>query len=91
MPLHGLKVGDAIGFGIPGLVSDWAFLQESLGGAAIPMGDSEQTMTIAINQITQEDINRAAKNALALKPAYDWQQLSQHFLSVLEVLGTTKN
>ncbi|MFT4713564.1 MAG: hypothetical protein ACJAVI_000543 [Candidatus Azotimanducaceae bacterium] len=84
-------VGDAIGFGIPGLVSDWAFLQESLGGAAIPMGDSEQTMTIAINQITQEDINRAAKNALALKPAYDWQQLSQHFLSVLEVLGTTKN
>lgn len=83
-------VGDAIGFGIPGLVSDWAFLHESLGGAAIAMGDSEQTMTKAINQITQDHIDQAAKKALALKPAYDWQNLSQQFLSVLEALGTTK-
>jgi len=83
-------VGDAIGYGIPGLVSSWPFLQESLGDAAIPMGDSEQEMTDAINQLNQDQIARAAKNALALKPAYDWQRLSAQFLVMLEQLGTTK-
>ena len=83
-------VGDAIGFGIPGLVSNWAFLAESLGGAAIPMGDSEQSMTAAINRLTRDEIDQAAAKARELKPAYDWQNLSRQFLILLEELGTTR-
>jgi hypothetical protein len=38
-------VGDAVAFGIPGLITSWDFLSESLQDAGIPMGDSQEEMT----------------------------------------------
>ena len=83
-------VGDAIGWGIPGLVSDWRFLTESLGGAAMPMGNSERSMTDAIDRLTRDQIDHAAEEARNLRPHYDWQNLSKQFLAMLEALGTKR-
>jgi len=83
-------VGDAIGWSIPGLISDWDFLTESLGGAGIPMGNTESSMTNAIDRLTRDIIDQAADKAKARMPAYDWQNLSKQFLTLLEALGTKR-
>jgi hypothetical protein len=83
-------VGDAIGHGIPGLVSNWDFLEESLQGAGIPMGDSQQEMTAAINALDQQQVRSAALAAVALQQPYDWATLSKQFLQMLRELGTSR-
>ena len=56
-------VADAVGLGRPALVSSWRFLEEALGAAGIPMGDSVDEMTAAITALTPEIVARAADAA----------------------------
>jgi len=83
-------VGDAIGCGIPGLITSWDFLSESLQAAGIPMGDSQEEMTAAINSLNTEQIRSGAAAATALQQPYDWQTLSKQFLAMLRELGTSR-
>jgi len=83
-------VGDAVAFGMPGLITSWDFLSESLQDAGIPMGDSQEEMTAAINALSLEQIKSGAAAARALQQGYDWKVLSKQFLQMLRELGTTR-
>lgn len=83
-------VGDAIGGGMPGMITSWDFLSESLGDAGIRMGDSQQDMTRAINELNHEQVLAGARAAAALQEDYAWESLGIQFLSMLRELGTSR-
>ena len=83
-------VADAVGLGRPALVSSWRFLDEALGAAGIPMGDSVDEMAAAITALTPEVVARAADAAHALQAQTSWTVAAEHTLALFEAVGTAK-
>ena len=69
-------IADAIGVGIPALISDWPFLTEMLGDAGIPCGHRAADMTAALDSLTRADVDTAAAAMHSLRPRFDWAPLS---------------
>ncbi len=82
-------VFDAIGLGIPALVSDWPFLTETLGDAGIRVGQTAAEITPALDALTQADLAAARAAITALRPAFDWAPLAARTADLFErvVLG----
>ncbi|RKN44901.1 hypothetical protein D7294_07275 [Streptomyces hoynatensis] len=83
-------VADAIGLGLPSLVSSWPFLTETLGKAGIPYGDTERELTACLDRLDEETLRSAREAAEALKPHYDWERVAELHFAVLEEVGTAK-
>ncbi len=83
-------IGDAIGCGIPGLISGWDFLSESLGDAGILMGDTRQQMTRTIDSLQLEQVRSGAAAAVALQDVYAWESVAHQFLLMVRQLGTSR-
>jgi glycosyltransferase involved in cell wall biosynthesis len=83
-------VGDAIGLGLPSLVSGWPFLAESLGDAGICYGWSAEDLTRCIDGLDDEQLARARRAAERLQPVLDWAAIAQLHIEVLERVGTAK-
>ena len=77
-------IADAIGVGIPALVSEWPFLSEMLGDAGIPCGDTASTITAALETLTRADVDTAAAATRALRPSFDWAPLAQRTADLFE-------
>jgi glycosyltransferase involved in cell wall biosynthesis len=80
-------VGDAVGLGLPSLVSDWQYLAEALGEAGIPYGSD---LTRAIDTLGEERLDLARAAAVKLQAAYDWNRLAELHADLLEQVGTAK-
>ncbi|MGH3168220.1 MAG: hypothetical protein ACRDN0_20350 [Trebonia sp.] len=83
-------VGDAVGLGLPSLVSDWPYLAEALGDAGIRYGTSAADLTRCLDALDTAQLDRAAKAAARLQHAYDWTAVAERHFSLLAEIGTAK-
>jgi hypothetical protein len=83
-------VGDAVGLGVPALVSSWPYLSEALGGAGLAMGDSVDEMATALDDLTPEAVADGAAAARMLQDASSWERAAELTLDLFEVVGTAR-
>jgi len=83
-------IGDAIAHGIPSITSDWEFLRETLGDAAICYGTTRADLTHCLDALTGEDLARAAAAARALQPLYARERVATLTLDLLREVGSAK-
>jgi glycosyltransferase involved in cell wall biosynthesis len=82
-------VGDVVGLGMPALGSRWPFLQEILGDALIPYGDSASELTTCLDRLGSTDLEHAAAHARTLQKAYDWKAVAERTYEFLTDLVAT--
>lgn len=63
---------DAIGLGLPALISDWGYLTEVMGDAGIPCGHTSATIEACLTGLTRAKIEAAGTACRSLKAAYEW-------------------
>lgn len=80
-------VGDVVGAGIPALVSSWPYLAEALGDAGIPMGDTVDEMTAALEALDAPALARARAASAALQAVYARERIAAAHLALLDELG----
>jgi glycosyltransferase involved in cell wall biosynthesis len=83
-------VGDAVGLGLPTLVSDWPFLTEVLGGAGICYGRTADDLAQQLRRLDEAALADAAAACRALQPAYDWSVVAERTFELLEAVGTSR-
>lgn len=83
-------VGDAIAAGIPSIVSDWPFLAEVLGDAAIGYGRTRDDLVDCLRSLDQATLDRAGAAARALRPRDDWSRVAELTFELLEAVGTSR-
>jgi glycosyltransferase involved in cell wall biosynthesis len=83
-------VGDAIGLGVPSISSDWPYLTEVLGDAAIVYGQGLADLTDCFRTLDRDGLERARAAAVRLQPAYDWATVAASTHDLLEAVGTTR-
>lgn len=83
-------VGDAIGAGIPSIASDWGYLTETLGDAAIVYGQGLAALTSCIAGLDDDQLERARAAARALQPVYDWATAAEETHELFEAVGTSR-
>ena len=84
------QFADAVGLGIPAITSDWPFLVEMLGDAAIVYGHGPEALERCLRELDAERIERAAAASRALQPVYDWGRIAALTADLLESIGTRK-
>ncbi|MGH0038533.1 MAG: hypothetical protein ACQGVK_26150 [Myxococcota bacterium] len=84
------QFADAVGLGLPALTSDWEFLDEMLGEAAICYGHGRQALERCLASLDEERVARAAAASRRLRPQLDWSQLAERTLELLEQVGSAK-
>jgi glycosyltransferase involved in cell wall biosynthesis len=98
MPFHQTSmlttgtVADAVAHELPCLVSDWAFLTETLGDAAIVYGSQPMELLPLLDKLGESELARASAVASALKDKYDPEVIARtiySFLQDVRQLGTT--
>ncbi len=82
-------VGDAIGLGIPSIASDWPYLTEVLGDAAIVYGQGLEALTTCIRNLDEASLAKARAAAQALQPVYDWTAVADQTFELLEAVHTS--
>jgi glycosyltransferase involved in cell wall biosynthesis len=83
-------VGDAVAFGLPSLVSDWPFLSEALGEAAIPYGSSRAELTACLDALSVDELARAGAAARLLQPVLARERIAALTLALLDEVGSAK-
>lgn len=83
-------VGDAVGLGIPSIASDWGYLTEALGDAAIVYGQGLEALTSCIAALDDDQLGRAGAAARALQPVYDWAVVAAQTHELFEAVGTSR-
>jgi glycosyltransferase involved in cell wall biosynthesis len=83
-------VGDAVGLGLPSLISDWPYLTEALRDAGIPYGSTVGELTACLDALERQQLDRAADAAKRLRDEYDWGRLAESHFELLEEVGTAK-
>jgi glycosyltransferase involved in cell wall biosynthesis len=83
-------VADAVGLGLPSLISDWPYLSETLGDAAIRYGSTAQDLTSCLDSLDRRQLKDAASAANRLREGYDWQRIAERHFDLLELVGTAK-
>ena len=78
------QVADAVGAGLPALVSGWPYLAEVLGDAAIPYGRTAADLAATIDGLDEPTLVRAAAAAVARRPALDWAALAEDTFALLD-------
>jgi len=75
---------DALGVGIPALVSDWPFLTETLGDAGIPCGHTADAVRAALETLDADTVRRARAVARARRDELRWDRLAERTLACFE-------
>jgi hypothetical protein len=84
------QFADAIGLGLPAITSDWPFLTEMLGDAAIVYGHGPEALERCLRELDAERLARAAAAARELQGSYAWSAIADRTFALLEELGTVK-
>lgn len=77
-------VADALGVGLPALVSDWPYLTEVLGDAGIRVGHTATDVAAALDALTPERLAEARAAVTAMRPRFDWTPLADATFSLFE-------
>ncbi len=77
-------LADAIGVGLPALVSDWPFLTEMLGDAGIRVGHTAAEIAPALDALTHERLDAARAAMTALRPRFDWGPIAARTADLFE-------
>ena len=80
-------VADAVGFGLATIASEWPFLTEALGDAAITYGRSEDDLVACLDSLSRDDLERAAAAARSRRGELDWARLAELTYAELDRLG----
>lgn len=83
-------VGDAIGAGLPALISDWPFLAETLREAGIPFGATRDDLTRCLAGLTPARLAEAAAASAALRAVTSREEVATQTLAFLEQVGSAK-
>ncbi len=78
--------GDAIAHGMAVMSSDWGFLTETFGEAAIPCPLDPADIADAVDAVTTTDVERSAAAVAALRPAFDWGPIAAATLELFDAL-----
>lgn len=78
---------DALGAGLPMICIDWPFLRETLGGAAIVYGTTEDDLAHCFATLDRDRLAAAAAAAREIAPYFAWPRLARHTLDLIETLG----
>lgn len=82
-------VGDAIAHGLPCLISQWPYLHESLGAAAIPYGSTTADLTRAIEDLTAATLGEARNGLAAVRNRAEPQRIGAMTLELLNDVAAT--
>jgi glycosyltransferase involved in cell wall biosynthesis len=77
-------MADALGVGLPTLASNWGYLREALGDAAIFYGDTAQDLTSCLDRLTHEQLAAAAAAADAGRAVTEWPVIAETTLAFLD-------
>jgi hypothetical protein len=77
-------VADAIAAGLPGLCSDWWFLGESLGDAAVPVGHTAAQVAGALDRLDEHRLAAARSAATARRDHTRWSDVAVRTLALYE-------
>jgi glycosyltransferase involved in cell wall biosynthesis len=77
-------VGDAIGIGVPALISDWPFLYEVLGEAGIHYGSTLDDLIMCLQKLDSETIACATVAARKLQAIHDPARVAELTFELLE-------
>jgi glycosyltransferase involved in cell wall biosynthesis len=78
------QVADAVGAGIPALVSSWPYLSEVLGGLAIPYGRTAADLAAAIDALDDATLARARAAVGERQDALDWGPAAEATWALLD-------
>ncbi len=78
--------GDAIAHGMAVMSSDWGFLTETFGDAAIACPLDPVDIGDAVDALTTADVERSAAAVAALRPAFDWGPIAAATLELFDAL-----
>jgi hypothetical protein len=70
------QAADAVGAGIPALVSPWPYLREVLGGAGIPYGRTADDLTATLDALDDTTLAAARAALPERQAALDWTALA---------------
>jgi glycosyltransferase involved in cell wall biosynthesis len=80
------QVADVVGVGIPALTSDWPYLAEVLGDAAIPYGRSADDLAATLDALDDATLERATAASQALRPVLDPATVAEDLHRALDEL-----
>lgn len=83
-------VADAIGAGLPALVSTWRFLEEVLGPAGIPYGRTREDLTRTLDALDRPTLAAAAEASRGLQERHSPELVAAAHLELFEAVGTTR-
>lgn len=75
---------DALGLGLPALRSDWGYLVEHLGDAGLAVGQSPESIAVALDGLTPERVAQAKAAAEARKVSLDWSPVAAQTAALFE-------
>ena len=78
---------DAIGAGVAAITSDWDFLDETFGDAAICYGSTARDLESCLRALTVEQIATHKAAVAALQPRFDWGAIAEQTFAVLADLA----
>jgi glycosyltransferase involved in cell wall biosynthesis len=81
-------VGDVVAHGVPALISDWPYLSETLGDAAIRYGHTEDHLVEALDLLDVSAVTRARQACSGLQERYSPQRIANLTLDLLEAVAT---
>jgi glycosyltransferase involved in cell wall biosynthesis len=78
------QVADAVGCGIPALVSPWPYLRELLRDAAIPYGRTAADLTATLEALDESALALARAAVVRRRDALDWTALAEPTWELLD-------
>jgi hypothetical protein len=78
------QVADAVGAGIPALVSTWPYLHEVLGEAGIPYGRTADDLTATLESLDEPTLAAARAALPERQAALDWSALAEPTFQLLD-------
>lgn len=77
-------IGDVIGVAKPAIVSDWSFLSETFGDAAIVYGHDAEGLRRALDELDSATLDDCSDAMRALQPAHAWERSAAETLDLFE-------
>jgi hypothetical protein len=82
-------VADVVGLGLPAIASNWTYLTESLGAAAL-LYRSDRELTELLESLSEGSLDPARVASRALQEALSWDRIADAFFEVLVDAGAFK-
>ena len=81
---------DALGLGLPALTSEWEYLIETLGAAAIVVGQEPAAIGAAIDSLSDTTLAAARAAVVERRVDYEWPQLAERTADLFDHLLRTQ-